>query len=139
MVHKSYQQIKQTGKVRLFKANSPEFGDGEKRRDFNYINDCLNVMWWLLQNSNIDGLFNLGCGKARSWNDLAAAAFKALGAESQIEYFAMPSDISQQYQNFTEARMEKLRATGCPCEFMSLEQGVHDYICNYLENNHQYL
>lgn len=139
MVHKAYQQIKKTGRVRLFKSNTPDYGDGGQKRDFIYIKDCLNVMWWLLQNPQVNGLYNLGCGTARSWNDLAKAAFSAQRAEVKIEYFEMPPEIANQYQNFTEARMEKLRAAGCPCNFMSLEDGVRDYICNYLEASNQYL
>ena len=135
MVLKAFEQIKGAGTVKLFKSYKPDYKDGEQKRDFVYIKDCAAVMYWLLTNPKVNGIFNLGTGKARSWNDLANAAFAALGKPPSIEYIDMPAELRDQYQYFTEAKMEKLKAMGCPVAFSSLEEGVKDYITNYLEKN----
>jgi len=139
VVHKAWQQIKASGSVRLFKSYRRDYADGEQKRDFIYIKDCCQVMWWLLQHPNIKGLFNLGSGVARSWNDLARAVFTALGKEPCIEYIEMPEAVRNQYQYFTQADMQKLSSTGCPFKFHSLEEGVYDYVVNYLEKDNQHL
>ncbi|MBT8490979.1 MAG: ADP-glyceromanno-heptose 6-epimerase [Deltaproteobacteria bacterium] len=139
VIHKSFGQIEGTGKVRLFKSYRAEYGDGEQKRDFIYVKDCVDVMWWFLQNQNIAGIFNLGTGKARTWNDLVGAVFSAMGREPEIEYIDMPESIRPQYQYFTEARMDKLRSAGNTIPFQSLEQSVTDYVVNYLEKNEQHL
>jgi ADP-L-glycero-D-manno-heptose 6-epimerase len=90
-------------------------------------------MWWLINNRGVNGLYNLGSGKARSWNDLAQAVFSALGKEPRINYIDLPANIAQQYQYFTEAKMDKFKATGCPVKFHSLEEGVRDYVVNHLQ------
>ncbi|MBN8549566.1 MAG: ADP-glyceromanno-heptose 6-epimerase [Deltaproteobacteria bacterium] len=133
MVHKAYHQVKQTGQVRLFKSHRPDFKDGEQKRDFIYIKDCVEVLWWFLQNPSTNGIFNLGTGQARSWNDLVNAVFAALGERPRIEYVEMPIEIRNQYQYFTEADTKKLLRANPQQHFTSLEDAVKDYVTNYLE------
>jgi len=139
VIHKSFGQIAETGRVRLFKSHRAEYGDGEQKRDFVYVKDCVDILWWFLQNQDVAGIFNLGTGQARTWNDLVRAVFSAMGREPKIEYIDMPESIRPQYQYFTEARMDKLRSAGNTIPFQSLEQSVADYVVNYLENNEQHL
>lgn len=139
VVHKAYQQIKSTGLVKLFKSHRPEFRDGEQKRDFIYVKDCSDVIWWLLKNPEVSGIYNLGSGKARSWKDLVQAIFAALGMSPKIEFIDMPAALRGQYQYFTEAKMEKLEGVGCPVRFHSLEEGVADYVRNYLETGRMFL
>lgn len=139
VIFKAFHQINQTGKVRLFKSYKPEYSDGGQLRDFVYVKDCVNSLWWLLQHPDTKGIFNLGTGKARSWNDLINAVFAALGKKPNIEYIEMPEELRNQYQYFTEAKMDKLKATGCPVAFASLEDSVRDYVVNYLNNDDPYL
>ena len=133
VVLKSYYQIKEFGLVKLFKSHREEYGDGEQLRDFIYVKDCAEVMWWMLQNPRVNGIFNLGTGKARTWKDLVGAVFSALGQQPHIEYIGMPEDLRKQYQYFTEAKMEKLSKAGYAGTFTSLEDGVRDYVAGYLE------
>ena len=139
VVLRAFHQVKETGIVRLFKSYKDEYGDGEQMRDFVYIKDCVNVIWWLLQNPEVNGIYNLGTGKARTWNDLAKSVFLALGMELSIEHIDMPENLKDKYQYFTEARMDKLRLAGCPLSFHSLEEAINDYIVNYLQKYDQYL
>ncbi len=132
MVYKSYNQIKNTGKVKLFKSNSPDFKDGEQMRDFVYVKDVIDIIWELYQ-KRICGLYNLGTGKARSWNDLAKAVFTAMELEPKIEYIDMPEELKEQYQNFTEADMKKLKKTKLNIKFNTLEDNVRDYVTNHLQ------
>jgi len=133
VVHKAFEQIRDTGMVRLFRSYKPEYVDGGQMRDFVYIKDCVEVMWWLLQYPKIHGIFNLGTGKARTWNDLIHAVFSAMNMKPCIEYFDMPPEIRNQYQYFTEARMDKLQYAGYPVNFLPLEAAVQDYVANYLQ------
>ncbi|MES2766365.1 MAG: ADP-glyceromanno-heptose 6-epimerase [Bacteroidota bacterium] len=135
MVFKAFRQIKQTGGVKLFKSNSPEYKDGDQKRDFIYVKDACDVMWTMLQENSINGIYNLGTGKARSWNDLASAVFKAMDVAPKIEYIEMPESLKSQYQNFTEANMTSLEKTSAFKKFMSLEESVEDYVQNYLIKN----
>lgn len=136
MVYKSYLQIVDTGKVRLFKSNTSEYIDGGQLRDFIYVKDVCTAIWNIYQKPEISGIFNLGTGKARSWNELATAVFAALGTKPVIEYVDMPDNLTNQYQNFTEADMSKLLATGIDFKPQSLEESVKDYITNYLSKNY---
>ncbi|WP_072549420.1 ADP-glyceromanno-heptose 6-epimerase [Granulibacter bethesdensis] len=120
--------------IRLFKSHRPEFADGEQLRDFIYVKDCASVVSWLLQNRHVSGLFNLGTGKARSFRDLMMAVGQAAGKTISIEFIDMPASIRDQYQYFTEASMHKLRAAGYTRDFYTLEEGVRDYVQNYLTN-----
>ncbi len=139
VVYKAYHQITETGRVGLFKSYKPEYNDGEQMRDFVYIKDCVEVLWWLLGKREVNGIFNLGTGHARTWNDLVTAVFSAMGRDPQIDYIEVPQTIRGQYQYFTEAKMEKLCATGCSVSFQLLEEAVHDYVVHYLEKNNQSL
>lgn len=139
VIFKAFHQIKQTGNVKLFKSYKPEYQDGGQLRDFVYVKDCVNSLWWLLQHPEANGIFNLGTAKARSWNDLINAVFAALGKKPNIEYIEMPEGLRNQYQYFTEAEMDKLKAAGCPATFASLEDSVHDYVVNYLMKDDPYL
>lgn len=134
MVFKSFNQIMNTGKVRLFKSNSPEFQDGGQVRDFVYVKDTCETIWQMYIN-NIYGIYNLGTGCARSWNDLANAVFAALGKEPEIEYIDMPESLVSQYQNYTKADMSKLISTGISYKPGILEDSVNDYVNNYLVKN----
>lgn len=133
VVHKAYKQIKETEQVKLFKSYRSEYGDGEQCRDFVYVKDCADVMWWLLENQGVNGIFNVGSGAARTWNDLAGAVFKALKIQARIIYIDMPPDIRAHYQYFTEARLERLRTAGYSTPFTSLEAGVAEYVRDFLE------
>jgi ADP-L-glycero-D-manno-heptose 6-epimerase len=133
VIFKAFHQITQTAKVKLFKSYKPEYKDGGQLRDFVYVKDCIDVMWWLFQNPDVNGIFNLGTGKARTWNDLIGAVFTALGLKTNIEYIEMPEALRNQYQYFTEAKMDKLKDMGCPVDFSSLEDSVRDYVVNYLQ------
>lgn len=131
MVFHSYKQIVAERRVKLFKSYRPDYRDGEQKRDFVYVKDCARIIAELLQNS-VCGLYNLGSGTARSWNDLAAAVFKALSLPVNIEYIDMPEDLRGQYQYFTEAKMEKLQAAFPEITSTRLEDGIKDYVTNYL-------
>ncbi len=133
VVFKAFYQIKETGKVKLFKSYKKKYKDGGQMRDFVYVKDSVDVMWWLLNNPKINGIFNLGTGKARTWNDLIKAVFAAMKKKTNIEYFAMPQALRNQYQYFTEAEMTKLKKAGCPVKFSSLEDSVRDYVVSYLQ------
>jgi ADP-L-glycero-D-manno-heptose 6-epimerase len=133
----AYQQIKTSGSVKLFKSHRPDFQDGQQLRDFIYVKDILKVCFWMMENfKNIpeNGLYNLGTGRARTFEALVRATFEAAGRPPNIHYIDMPADIRDKYQYFTEARMEKLKAAGYPEPFFSLEEGVSDYVKNYLSS-----
>ncbi|WP_243359589.1 ADP-glyceromanno-heptose 6-epimerase [Fundidesulfovibrio terrae] len=136
---KAFSQIGERGRVRLFRSHREGVEDGGQLRDFVYVKDCANVVCWLLENSEASGVFNVGTGKARSFNDLVGAVFKALGREPDIEYVDMPETIRDTYQYFTEAPMGKLRAAGYDREFTSLEEGVKDYVQGYLAGKDSFL
>ncbi|MFN3385749.1 MAG: ADP-glyceromanno-heptose 6-epimerase [Candidatus Thermochlorobacter sp.] len=139
VVFKAYHQILQTGSVKLFKSHHPKYADGEQMRDFVYIKDCVEVMFWLLQHGHVNGIFNLGTGRARTFKDLVTATFNAMERPVNIEYIPMPESLQGKYQYFTEARMQKLAAAGCPVRFKSLEESVTDYVRQHLSNRVPYL
>ncbi|MFM9890454.1 MAG: ADP-glyceromanno-heptose 6-epimerase [Rickettsiales bacterium] len=124
--------------VKLFKSYNAAYKDGEQLRDFIYVKDCVKVIAWLLGNPAVNGLYNLGAGKARSFNDLAQATFAALGKTPQINYFDMPENLRDKYQYRTEADMTRLRAAGYAEPFHTLEDGVKDYVQNYLAKEDSY-
>ena len=133
MILKSYNQIKETGKVCLFKSNDKKYADGGQMRDFIYVKDCCKVIMRMLNDNTFTGIYNLGTGKARSWNDLANAVFSAMKITPNIEYIDMPNNLSNQYQNFTQADTDKLLTKlGNDFLFTELEDAVADYVCNYL-------
>jgi ADP-L-glycero-D-manno-heptose 6-epimerase len=133
MVLKGYEQIKQSGKLRLFKSYRPDYRDGEQKRDFVYIKDVVDLMWEFYRHSGVKGIYNIGPGQARTWNDLAGAIFAALKLPVNIEYIEMPAILRDKYQYFTEADLGKLKKTGLPVRITSLEAAVNDYVVNYLE------
>jgi ADP-L-glycero-D-manno-heptose 6-epimerase len=132
VVNKAYDQIRQTGKVQLFKSYRPDYADGEQKRDFIYVKDAVAVTLHFLRESTGGGLFNCGTGQARSWKDLVNAAFAALGITPEIEFIEMPEALRAKYQYFTQADMGKLRRAGYATPFMSLEDAVRDYVTTYL-------
>ena len=132
VVAKSYLQIKQQGRVRLFKSYNPQYADGEQMRDFVYVKDAVAVTLSFLENTNVNGLFNCGTGKARTWKDLVTAVFHAVKMPVQIDYIDMPEAIRGKYQYFTEACMDKLRSAGIKHSFFKLEDAVADYVDSYL-------
>jgi len=139
VIFKAFHQIRETGRVKLFKSYKAEYPDGGQRRDFVYVKDCVDVLWWLLNHHAVNGIFNLGTGTARSWNDLVGAVFAAMELPVAIDYIEMPEGLRGQYQYFTEAKMDKLRNTGCRASFRPLEKAVDDYVKNHLLQSDQYL
>ncbi|MEW6103826.1 MAG: ADP-glyceromanno-heptose 6-epimerase [bacterium] len=127
-VLKGYYEIKENGKIFLFKSYRKEYKDGEQKRDFIYINDAVSMTLFFLENPKINGIFNIATGKARSWNSLALALFMALGKEPDIEYIDMPGDIREKYQYFTEGPISKIRKAGYNKKLTSLEDGIMDYV-----------
>jgi ADP-L-glycero-D-manno-heptose 6-epimerase len=140
----SFNQINQQGKVKLFKSHKEGFKDGQQLRDFVYVKDVLKICYWLMEQWEsgkeqvTNGLYNLGTGKARSFEDLAKSTFSGLDKEPVIEFIDMPIDIRDKYQYFTEANMQKLKDAGYHSPFYSLEEGVNDYVRNYLAKGKYY-
>lgn len=132
MAYKAFQQIRRTGEVRLFKSTHPDYTDGGQMRDFIYVKDVVRVILQLLQAPSVNGIFNLGTGQARSWNDLAAAVFAAMGLDPVIRYVEMPEEIAGQYQNFTQAEMHRLKGALPDLAFTSLESSIADFVSNHL-------
>ncbi len=137
MVYKSFNQVTSTGKIKLFKSYNSKYADGEQLRDFIYIKD-INKIIWKLYEKDIKGIFNLGTGNARSWNDLAKAVFAAMKISPNIEYIDMPLHLIGQYQYYTQADMSKLSNTGIYLQFTSLEDSISDYVNNHLRKNNIY-
>lgn len=134
MVHKGYQQIKATGKMKLFKSHRPDYKDGAQKRDFIYVKDAVELSYNFLEHPNKRGIFNIGTGSAKTWNDLAEALFSALGIAPNIEYFDMPEALRDKYQYFTEADLTKLKKANSPHKFFELKDAVKDYV-SYLEKD----
>lgn len=134
-----FSQIQKEGLVRLFKSTDSLYEDGGQLRDFIWVQDCVGVMIWLYQNPTVSGIFNVGTGKARSFNDLAKAVFHALSKPTNIQYIDMPETLREKYQSFTEASLINLIKAGYSTPFTSLEDGVKDYVQNFLMNADSYL
>ncbi|MGE0744075.1 MAG: ADP-glyceromanno-heptose 6-epimerase [Rhodospirillales bacterium] len=132
VVLKNFREIEATGRAVLFRSHRPDFPDGGQRRDFVWVGDCVDAMLWLYRSPAVSGLFNLGTGRARTFADLAAAVFAALGRTPRIDYVDMPANIRNQYQYHTEARMQRLAAAGYNGPFTALEDGVARYVRGYL-------
>lgn len=124
----AYRQIKETGKVKLFRSHNPNYKDGQQLRDFVYVKDVARVILWLMEHQPESGLYNVGTGQARSFYDLADNTFKAMGVETHIEFIDTPLEIRDKYQYFTEANMAKLRNAGYNNPFTTLEDGVREYV-----------
>jgi ADP-L-glycero-D-manno-heptose 6-epimerase len=138
VIFHAFHQINNTRKVKLFRSHRPDFKDGWQLRDFIYVKDLVNVCVFLMQHKAQSGIYNLGTGQARSFYDLADSTFKAMDKQTEIEYVDIPTDIRDKYQYFTEADMSKLIAQGYSTPFTSLEEGVRDYVSNYLSKNSVY-
>lgn len=135
VIFHAFNQIGETNKMKLFRSHNPEFKDGEQLRDFIYVKDVVDVILFLFENKPASGLYNLGTGQARTFVDLVNATFSAMEIDSVIEFIDTPEDIRDKYQYFTEANMAKLRSVGYSKDFTSLEDGVNDYVVNYLKTN----
>jgi ADP-L-glycero-D-manno-heptose 6-epimerase len=135
VVWKAYNKIQETGSFSLFRSHRPDYKDGEQKRDFVYVKDCCEVMWWLINTPSVNGLFNLGTGNARTWNDLVTAVFSSLKQTPNISYIDMPTQLVNQYQYFTEAPMSRLLSAGYPKPLTSLEAGIQDYVENHLSKS----
>jgi ADP-L-glycero-D-manno-heptose 6-epimerase len=132
LVNKAFEQINETGKIRLFKSHNPNYADGEFGRDFVYVKDAVDMTVFFLEDPASSGLFNIGSGKMTTWNALAEAIFAAMDLPKQIEYIEMPEHIRRQYQYYTCADLGRLRNAGYDREPTPLGEAVADYIQNYL-------
>lgn len=135
VVHKAFEQIRDTGKVKLFKSLNPKYKDGEQMRDFIYVKDAVDMTLFFLNNQDKNGLYNVGAGKSRTWNDLVTSLFKAMGKPVNIEYVDLPSHLAEKYQYFTEANLSKIMDAGYKQTTTLLEDGIADYVKNYLFKN----
>jgi ADP-L-glycero-D-manno-heptose 6-epimerase len=138
VVFHAYQQIKERGYIKLFRSHNPDYKDGEQLRDFVYVKNVVDVCVWLMQHKPDNGIYNLGTGNARTFNDLAISMYSILNLKSKLEYIDTPADIREKYQYFTEADMSKLIAAGYDKPFLSLEEGIEDYLQHYLEQASYY-
>ena len=131
----AFRQIKETGKMKLFRSHNPSYKDGEQLRDFIYVKDVVEVCHFLLNHRKDSGIYNLGTGTARTFLDLVKSTFNALKISPNISFIDTPEDIRDKYQYFTEAKMSKLISAGYTKRFASLEEGVADYVSQYLKPN----
>lgn len=136
MVYHGFNQIKETGRIKLFKSLNPDFKDGGQLRDFVYVKDVCDVIMYFYEHKEYNGIFNVGTGKAQSFQELAEAIFKALNIASQIEYIDMPLNLINTYQYYTMANIDKLKSIGYETEWRDLNKGVGDYVQNYLMKNY---
>lgn len=134
----TFNQVKEKGSMKLFRSHNPDYSDGGQMRDFVYVKDVVSVIEFLLTCKAKSGIYNLGSGKARTFLDLAINTFKAMGKETDISFIDTPEDIRDKYQYFTEANMRKLIEQGYDVPFHSLEEGIEDYVKNYLVG-HKYI
>ncbi len=134
----AYRQINETGGMKLFKSHNPEYKDGEQMRDFIYVKDVCNIMFWLMYHRKNSGIYNLGTGEARTFLDLTNAVFTALDRPASIDFIDTPEDIRDKYQYYTQANMDKLRSVGYDTPFTPLEEGVLEYVQDYLRGNLYY-
>ena len=135
---KNFKEIKAGGPAVLFKSHNPLYSDGGQMRDFIWVGDCIKVMLWLLKNPQISGLFNLGTGRAQSFDELVNAVYLAMGKTPQIQYVETPIEIREKYQYFTQADIGKLRAHGYKSEFKTVEEGVREYVQSFLRSDDPY-
>lgn len=135
VIFHGYRQVKESGKIRLFKSYRPDYADGGQLRDFVYVKDICRVIEFLMERPGISGVFNVGTGRAESFEKLGKSVLKALGRQEEIEYIEMPENLRKKYQYYTQADMKKLRSVGYSADFHSLEEGTADYVQNYLERD----
>jgi ADP-L-glycero-D-manno-heptose 6-epimerase len=134
VIFHAYNQIRDKGTVKLFKSHHEGYKDGEQLRDFVYVKDVIAVCYFLLHHRHNSGIYNLGSGTARTFIDLAINTFASVNKPPRIEFIDIPADIRDKYQYFTEAKMEKLKSIGYNRRFYSLEEGITDYVKNYLSS-----
>ena len=134
----SFNQFRELGTVKLFKSNLPEYADGMQLRDFVYVKDAAAIVAYFLDNQRKSGIYNVGTGQARAFKDLAMSVMNSMGKKPSITYIDMPQDLQGRYQYFTEANIAKLRAAGYARPFQSMEDGVSDYVQNYLLKSDPY-
>jgi ADP-L-glycero-D-manno-heptose 6-epimerase len=139
VVCKAFEQIQSTGKLKLFRSHRPDIGDGEQKRDFVYVKDCAALVFWLLIRPEVCGIFNVGTGRARSFNELGRAVFKALHKDANMVYVDMPMELQGKYQYYTKADMGKLVRAGFDGSFTPLEDAVKDYVRNHLLPGYRHL
>ena len=138
VVKHSLDQYNKTGIVKLFKSYNDKFKNGQQTRDFIYVDDCVSLINWFLENKNISGIFNCGTGIERSFEDLVTSMFKAINVPPNIKYIEMPENIKHQYQYYTRANMKKVIDKGYKIKALTLEEGIYDYVTNYLLSNDKY-
>jgi ADP-L-glycero-D-manno-heptose 6-epimerase len=134
VIFHTFNKIQETGEMKLFRSHNPEYKDGEQKRDFIYVKDVCDVIYFLMHHRKDSGLYNLGTGTARTFFDLASGTFDALGLQPKISFIDTPEDIRDKYQYFTEADMSKLKSIGYSQEFTSLEDGIRNYVQKYLRD-----
>jgi len=132
VVMHAFNQINKTEKMKLFRSHNPDFKDGEQMRDFVYVKDLIDVCIFFMHHRKNSGIYNLGSGRARTFKDLVTSTFNAMGKPADISYIDTPEDIRDKYQYFTQANMSKMRSIGFTRPFTSLEDGIDDYVKNYL-------
>ncbi len=138
VIFHTFRQVKANGSMKLFRSHREDVADGQQSRDFIYVKDVLQVLHWLYKHQPKSGLYNLGTGQARSFLDLASNTFRAMGLAPNITFIDTPEDIRDTYQYFTEADMQKLRDAGYGQPFHTLEEGIEDYVKNYLSEERIY-
>jgi ADP-L-glycero-D-manno-heptose 6-epimerase len=134
VIFHAWKQISETGKMKLFRSHNPEFNDGEQLRDFIYVKDVVDIMYFFLHNRRNSGIYNTGTGMAETFLELVNQTFKAMGKKPEIEFVDIPEDIRDKYQYYTQAEMLKLREVGYQKRIRGLSEGVSDYVGNYLNN-----
>ncbi len=139
VVNKCFDQIKETGKARLFKSANPKFKDGEQSRDFLYVKDAVDMTLFFYENKIVNGIYNIGTGEANSFNELVSPIFKTLNLSTNIEYFDMPDILREKYQYYTKADISKLRKAGYNKLITKIGNAVGDYAGNYLNSENRYL
>jgi ADP-L-glycero-D-manno-heptose 6-epimerase len=132
VVCKAYKQIEDTGKVELFKSYLPGYKDGAQKRDFLYVKDAVSMVMHFVEKRSINGIFNIGSGRAETWNSLVSAVFKAMKKSVSIKYIDMPDELKNRYQYYTKAEIDKIKKSGYNRSITSLEHAVEDYVINYL-------
>lgn len=138
VIFHAFRQIQEKGSMKLFRSHHPDFNDGEQMRDFVYVKDVVEVCMFLMHHRRNSGIYNLGSGKARTFLDLAHGTFEALGLAPEIDFVDTPIDIRDKYQYYTQANMSKLRSIGYTKPFYSLENGISDYVKQYLSKQEYY-
>jgi ADP-L-glycero-D-manno-heptose 6-epimerase len=138
VIARNFSHVQAGAPLRLYRSYNADYADGGQMRDFVYVRDCVDVALWFLDNAKVSGLYNLGTGRARTWMDLANALFAALGLPANVEIIDMPAELQSKYQYFTEAKMDRLREIGYRRDFTSLENGIEDYVKQYLLNTDPY-